>query len=466
MESHAWRSGAERHRCMPQSLLIVPLSCLALLAACGGGGTGGADIQAATEALRSGDAATPADAGPTGTAIPASYTLTVIEAPEGVMNGHVGARKVNSKGQVIGSYDFGIFPGDKVAKFGYVYSMAAGFQALDAENTSIQSLPQDINEDGLVVGSTNGFRPDGSTFDSRAFVWSLAAGKTELLGPDASVLSSFADLVTDSGIVAGRRCLAAGCVVFQQDVSTSERRDYRDLNVVNTASPSTAWINEAGTMLGFSGSSDATSRLATVSQGGTVAPLQPELSAADAQPDYIADNGTVFFSALHAVGDLKAGAVAVVEGVAQNVGRGIAPSPSGTEQALLTAFNGSGEAVGFDLPDGPGPDAQPFGFFWSPAGGAVPIKIEGQETDPRLINKGGLVAGTRGSRQFEGPPFLWARNSGVLIEPLIVNLPAGRHLKSVHALSDAGHVVGSLDDDELVLLTPTALCPPTPAATP
>ena len=215
-------------------------------------------------------------------------------------------------------------------------------------------------------------------------------------------------------------------------------------------------------MLGFSGSSDATSRLATISRDGAATLVQPEVSGADAQPDYIADNGIVFFSALHAIGNLKAGAVAVVEGVAQNVGRGIAPSPSGTEQALLTAFNGSGEAVGFDSPDGPGPEAQQsFGFFWSSAGGAVPIRIDDQETDFRLINKGGLVAGgTRGSSQFfDGPPFLWTRNSGVLIEPLIVNLPAGRHLKSVQALSDAGHLVGSLDDDELVLLTPTALRP-------
>jgi hypothetical protein len=226
-------------------------------------------------------------------------------------------------------------------------------------------------------------------------------------------------------------------------------------------------MNEAGTMLGFSGSSDATSRLVTVSRDGTVAPIEPELSAADALDDYIADNGIVFLSALHAIGDLKAGAVAVVEGVAQNVGRGIAASPSGTEQALFTAFSGSGEAVGFDVPDGPGPDArQSVGFFWSAAGGAVPIRIDGQEADPRLINRGGLVAGTQGNRQFEGPPFLWARNSGVLVESLIVNLPAGRHLKSVQAISDAGHLVGNLDDDELVLLTPTALCTPTPAATP
>jgi hypothetical protein len=456
MESHACRSGGERPRFMPQSLLLVPLSCLTLLTACGGGGT---DIQAAQPQAVGTDQVAASDADAAGTAIPASYTLTVIKGPEGVMNGHVGASKVNSKGQVIGSYDFGLFPGDKVAKFGYFYSTAAGFQVLDAENASIQSWPQDINEDGIVVGSTNGFRPDGSTFDSRAFVWSLAGGKTELLSPDASVLSSFADFVSDSGIVAGRRCLAAGCAVFQQDLSTSERRDYRDFKFVNG-------MNEAGTMLGFFGASDTTSRLATISRDGTVAPLQPELSSADAQPEYIADNGTVFLNALESIGNLKAGAVAVIEGVAQNVGRGIAPSPSGTEQALLTAFNGSGEAVGFDLPDGPGPDArQSFGFFWSAAGGAVPIKIDDQETDPRLINKGGLVAGTRGNRQFEGPPFLWTRNSGVLIEPLIVNLPAGRHLKSVHALSDAGHLVGSLDDDELVLLTPTALCPTPPAAT-
>jgi hypothetical protein len=235
MESHAFRSGAERHRFMPQSLLIVPY--LALLTACGGGGTSGADIQAAqTEALRTGNAAAaPSDAGPAGMAMPASYTLTVIKAPEGVMNGHVWASKVNSKGQFIGTYDFGLYPGHKVAKFGYVHSTAAGFQLLDAGNANIQSLPQDINEDGIVVGGTIGFRGDGSTFNGKAFVWSLAAGKRELLGPDVAVLSSVADFVSDSHrrrtslFSEWLRCLSAGPFdIRAPGLCRSECRGYRD----------------------------------------------------------------------------------------------------------------------------------------------------------------------------------------------------------------------------------------------
>jgi hypothetical protein len=428
---------------------LVPMVLSALLlGACGGGGGG----NEAAVAMSPDDATSQLQAETTAPAA-SPYTLQTITSPVGgpVLLGlpdfppAPGSRIINSKGQFIGEYA----NAPSARRHALFYNgSGSSTQPIGDPDAEFASLAQSLNESGLVAGTTS-FDQGNGNITRAAFAWSASTGKLDIVGLTPNSSGSF---TSDPGLVGGAQCPNTNCNAFWWESGTSSVRKFSDFQPLA--------MNNAGTMAGFITPNTAP-HLDTLTPDGTLTVIQLD-DTPDTKDHFIADDGTVFFNALHdiAQGGFKQGAIAVVNGTPANIGRGLAVLPPGSTQtggetASFTSYSLSGHAVGLDqfqYFDGCDTKLAFAAFLWSAAEGTTRIEVGTLRPIPTAVNKDGVVVGHTAE---DDKPFVWTRSSGgVALETLIANPPAFR-LGHAVAVSDGGHILVE-SEQGIVLLAPSS----------
>jgi hypothetical protein len=420
---------------------------VALVAACGGGAE--APSAPVKETLQ----------GPSGSALPSSYTIRPLGVPEGSSGRFPTFSLVVRGQQIIDSQGRSIAHYRDASDFEHaMYDTSAGALAVTDASTEKTSHPYAANEHGWVVGSINDrLQPAPPQV---AFAWSQATGTVR---PTEKLFGFFssADFINDDGQVSGRLCrstvngLLADCgSTFVWDSRTSALRVLGGFSLKS--------MNSSGDMLGFAQPPDCDSpRLGIMRRNGTFEPLlevgEPQLG----NFTYLADDGTAIVEYLSG-GAFRTFAITAAGSV--EIGRGVAQLPAGatvvSEVVSLNAVGRAGHAAGIntlgytDGTDGPIRYINT-PFVWRAADGVTPIAIEGT-TDifiPTAINRHGIVVGGASGPTYPPPGVVWSKETGGrFLETL---LPAeGAGLQQAWAIGDSGHIAAFDGSSRAVVLTP------------
>jgi hypothetical protein len=424
---------------------VAALFCATLLAACGGGGSSepgaaGAQASAVSDAI--------VQQGAFDGGLPTSYTLHTIPVPQGNLSivQSATAKVINADGKVVGvNTAFGPIVFDPRNDSETVLTFAKPDEAVHTYP------PYAINDASEVAG----IAADASQTRRATFHWSASTGGVAIPGTAGPNTGAPQVFLSSGGIVGGG--ISNGdvpCSGFRWDSATGALQSYPSF------CPSA--MNDAGSMFGAQNGESV-----ILSPDGSTRPLVPgtPLSARDG---LIADDDTVFTSVRDAeIAGLKFGAVAVSNGHATNIGLGLVTIPPDVtnvfESSTVVAISGDGQAIGtddagwtIDLSCGSWGGAS-VPFHWSAADGATAITVPGEQISTvRDINRNGLVVG----RVASGKAFAWTRaTGGVLLEPLVSNLPPNTRLLDTQAIGDGGHILAILlrvDDQtsESVVLVP------------
>ncbi len=142
------------------------------------------------------------DGGVTGNVVrdgprPFYWTLqgtTMIPVPTGFGDGN----GIANGGRVVGTFSYG--PGFSYSK-GYYWSPTEGLTELAGFGTDEYVDAQDVNDAGLVVGSSANVATAEKPYRTKAYVWSRATGFVDLTGKLPRPTRAFA--ISNSGVVAG-----------------------------------------------------------------------------------------------------------------------------------------------------------------------------------------------------------------------------------------------------------------------
>lgn len=440
------------------SLRTAPGLCLlalAALAGCGGGGSAPApdEVRART-----------ATDGPLAAArVPASYSARFIHPPFGPFGAIRAARPIDMRGRFIGAYGF------NQQEHAY-FDDAASSVALTDPSREFNSQALALGETGWVAGVID--YAFGGGIVPRAFAWSRNSGTIEITAGLSGFAWSRALSATDSGLIGGDLCAVLGQAnghdfdscneAFIWDSSDRSIRRYPQFRVSS--------MNEAGTMVGISSAPNCPDGLALMQRDGSLRALG--LGVPVVGPDqgrdapFVADDESVFVQATAGNGDLKPGAIVVTRDGARNIGLGVAAPPGVTPSFefndLIYAHRSGQHAVGTDFVTYAGAQGQDVhsetGFYWNAADGATAIRVGTAISQPKAVNKDGIVVGTvvepDPTQQRVAAAFVWSRTSGgVLLETLVTNVP-GLQLREAWAIGDGGHIIASSQDGGFVLLTP------------
>lgn len=431
-------------------LVLCAAVSACLVAACGGGGATAPAVPSVP--LHAGHFAV----------LPDGYTARVMHAPAGGrfpgFRAELGnpRRMIDSQGRVIGIYRDAL---------GFDHAMFDDGEAVvaltdpTAERTSHANA---LNDHGLVAGTVDD-RIDPPPRPPRAFAWSAALGLRFIADGQTEPASS-GEFVTDDGYVIGRLCqsvvqgILANCTSsFAWSAATGLTR-YDGLQL--------RWANNRGDMLGLfqpPGCNEPLLGVMTRAGRFTLLPVEVPASAI-ANLAYLADDGTVLLETLRAIGTLRAGAVAVQDGVAQNIGRGVAEVPAGatvsSQETTAVAASRAGHAVGvnvvgFTRADGTTGSAF-MTYLWTPRHGARPVKFSDSDLhfNATSVNRSGTVVGYAGDGGTgDQRAAIWSSESGGLFLHTLLPAPT---LHQAWVAGDAGHVLATaLDGNDHLVLTPT-----------
>jgi hypothetical protein len=377
----------------------------------------------------------------------------VLLGPGNFIAPRLGRRVINSAGQFIGHYV--IAPSTE--RHALFYGGSGGStQAIGNPDAELASGASNIAESGLVAGTTLGTGADSVDPMIWGFAWTASKGKTSVPGGKPEFVTSSADFTATRDLVGGRLCTVIGaCMAFIWDTASPTLSEYPNFDP--------RWMNDAATMVGFIDPLSAP-HLDTLTREGRLTTLMLD-DTPDTTDHFIADDGTVFLNISHAIvqGDFKAGAIAFVDGVPMNIGRGVATLPvngarPSSEVATFTAYSAGGSAAGvdrFDYIDTSCGELRQAAaaFVWSAATGTTRVDVGAQQAVPTAVNRDGVVVGYTVD---DGKPFVWTRSAGgVPLETLIAGPGADIRLGHAVAVGDGGHILVE-SDQGIVLLRPNA----------
>jgi hypothetical protein len=458
------------------SLIAMSLGLLAL-AACGGGGGATNTVLADTASSATAASSAPADAAPT--ALGLSYAMEFVRAPGGSEATLAGTqvidprnpsfpnnstrreRSINARGDFIGAY-----AGVDGKRHVFFFDHAAHASLpVDDPSSASEALGAGVNDAGLLVGFTT------SDTGSVAFTWTAKAGKRQFLSDVAGVESSFANFVSDSGLVSGTICRTG------RPICDGYRWDDVHSSLVIYPSFAPFGMDTAGRMMGILTTGDlqfpgAQGSVVTIGLDGSVSDTFVSVSVnteLNNVPLFLADNGDIYMEFVEFAVDygtvlLKSGETGGTH-FSNFIARGLVPRTDPErefETSPATAFNSSSRAVGIDRVESVDSDTvTSAGFYFSPAERLHEIKVGSTAPTPAGVNKDGIVVGSVFSDGGQSSAFVWTLAAGgALLDSLVSNLPSGLHLSSADAIGDGGHIVVQ-SNQGLVLLTPQP-CAPSP----
>jgi hypothetical protein len=309
-----------------------------------------------------------------------------------------------------------------------------------------------------------------ATVEGDVFTWTAKAGRRQFLSGVTDVDSSFANFVSDSGLVSGSICRTA------RPICDGYRWDEAHSSLVIYPSFAPFGMDAAGTIVGILNTGDlnfpsAEGSIVTIGIDESVSDTFVEVSVnteLNDVPLFLADNGDIYMEFVQNALDygtvlLKSGQHGGTQ-FSNFIARGLVPRTNPErefETSPATAFNASSRAVGLDKVLSIDSDAvTSAGFYFSPAEGLHEIKVGSTAATPAGVNKDGIVVGSVPSDSGQSSSaFVWALAAGgALLDSLVANLPSGVHLSSADAIGESGHIVAR-SNQGLVMLTPQPCLP-------
>jgi len=112
---------------------------------------------------------------------------------------------------------------------------------------------------------------------------------------------------------------------------------------------------------------------------------------------------------------------------------------SGDAWSFGSAINNVGEVAG----DSGDANGNRHGFFWSVAGGMVPLgDFGGGESQPTGLNNQGQVVGLASTKRGDSQPFLWENGTLRNLNDISAS-ESNWDLMAVEGVNDAGQIVGT-----------------------
>lgn len=419
-------------------LAMTGVLATALIAACGGGESPGT--------APSGGIVTKS----AGSGVPYYYVRVVNPPtlPDGVERSqwagydYMGADSINAGGQLALTY---------YNSFGHTGESYPVFIDSDGTVTRLsdgQGVARAISDAGLVVGSLVA----GGT--ESPFAWSLATRAFRPTTLPLGVSRSYAESVSETGLVAGHYDVAGGC-------TDQSFRWFDGGQPTPTACGAYSRIRDLSGDDALVGDWGIMDRTGAVTDYASSVMLPPGYVAARGR--YLRPGGKIFGYLTKSVvsGPFSARPV-IVDGSGMRYLDGTVPNDTYDYSSVEHVSKSGVWAVGLQF----GP-ASADGWAWSASGGKTLLRLGDQPVSPVAVNDAGIAVGHRvvGSTSYAGAA--WGASTGTVdLNSRLVDAPEGLTIGFIRWIGNGGHILAD-SSVGLVVLEPTNRgTPPSPQPLP